>query len=186
MAPASLTPPSPPRCNRKGHRWGWVAMLGVLSLWAASTLACGAVERHAVASLAQSQISLAARAEVDRLQETGETLVSISTWADEHRNPSTAPWHYVNFPRDSCTYDAERDCPGGKCVVAAIRVQINPLTSPHHSPSWHSGRDHAAFQLNYEVWFTCKCESCYCVRDFQAKPQRQSKVNTYSRANHLT
>jgi hypothetical protein len=64
----------------------------------------------------------ATRAEVNRLLalEPGETLESLSTWADEHRNPAPGPWHYVNFPRGSCQYDVQRDCPDGHCVVAAI------------------------------------------------------------------
>lgn len=47
---------------------------------------------HIIAALAQSQLSPAARQEVDRLLalEPGETLETISTWADEHRNPATA------------------------------------------------------------------------------------------------
>ena len=78
-----------------------------------------------VANLAQAQLSVAARREVDRLlaTEPGQSMASISTWADEHRNPATAPWHYVNFPKSSCTYSAERDCPDGQCVVAAIDRQ---------------------------------------------------------------
>jgi hypothetical protein len=64
----------------------------------------------------------ATRQEVNRLLalEPGETLESLSTWADEHRNPATGPWHYVNFPRGNCQYEAQRDCPDGHCVVAAI------------------------------------------------------------------
>lgn len=78
-----------------------------------------------VAKLAQAQLSVAVRREVDRLlaTEPGQTMASISTWADEHRNPATAPWHYVNFPKNSCAYLAERDCPDGQCVVAAIDRQ---------------------------------------------------------------
>jgi hypothetical protein len=56
-------------------------------------------------------------------------LVSISTWADEHRSPQTAAWHYLNFPRGTCTYEAARDCPDGKCVVEAINRQVEVLTS---------------------------------------------------------
>lgn len=52
------------------------------------------------------------------------SLADISTWADEHRNPTTAAWHYVNFPRDDCQYVPERDCAGGNCVVAAIERQV--------------------------------------------------------------
>jgi hypothetical protein len=61
--------------------------------------------------------------------EPGATLASISTWADEHRNPATAAWHYVNFPRTSCEYQASRDCADGKCVVAAIEDQAKILAS---------------------------------------------------------
>jgi nuclease S1 len=82
-----------------------------------------------VATLAEAQLSPAARKEVNRLLalEPGQTLASISTWADEHRNPATTPWHYVNFPRGNCNYEPERDCPDGKCVVAAIDRQIETL-----------------------------------------------------------
>ena len=62
-------------------------------------------------------------------QEQGETLVSISTWADEHKNPASAKWHYVNFPRDSCSFDAARDCPDGQCLISAIERQTAVLMS---------------------------------------------------------
>ena len=105
-----------------------VAILGLLlGLVAHQTVQAWGMQGHyIVAGLAQAQLTPAARKEVDRLLalEPGETLASISTWADEHRTPATAAWHYVNFPRNSCTYDAERDCPDGKCVVAAIDKQI--------------------------------------------------------------
>jgi hypothetical protein len=84
-----------------------------------------------VASLAETQLSAKVHAEVDRLLalEPGATLQTISTWADEHRNPATGPWHYVNFPRETCTYDAARDCPDGNCVVGAITKQLEILSS---------------------------------------------------------
>jgi hypothetical protein len=96
-----------------------------------SALAWGAQGHQVVAKLAQAQLSAPARREVDRLLalEPGETLASISTWADERRNPTTAAWHYLNFPRDTCTYDRERDCPDGQCVVGAIEKQTAVLRS---------------------------------------------------------
>ena len=83
------------------------------------------------ASLASARLTAKARLEVDRLLalEPGETLASISTWADEHRNLASAPWHYVNVPNDNCNYDPERDCPDGKCVVDAIAKQLEILSS---------------------------------------------------------
>lgn len=93
--------------------------------------AWGAQGHQVVANLAQAQLSAKAKREVDRLLalEPGETLASISTWADEHRSPATAAWHYVNFPKNSCSYSAERDCPDGQCVVAAIDRQRDILAS---------------------------------------------------------
>ena len=93
--------------------------------------AWGAQGHRVIATLAQSQLTPAARREVNRLLalEPGESLVSISTWADEHRSEQSRPWHYVNLPRTSCTYKARRDCADGRCVVGAIQAQIKVLAS---------------------------------------------------------
>jgi hypothetical protein len=82
--------------------------------------------------MAEQQLSGRARSEIARLLtlEPGASLVSISTWADDTRTPSTAAWHYVNLPRDAdCHYDALRDCPDGQCVVGAIERQQKVLAS---------------------------------------------------------
>jgi hypothetical protein len=94
-------------------------------------LSWGAEGHQVIAKLAESQLTPKAFSEVNRLlaMEPDATLASISTWADEHRNPATAPWHYVNFPRGDCTYVPERDCPDGKCVVGAINKQVVILRS---------------------------------------------------------
>lgn len=84
-----------------------------------------------VALIADKQLTPAARAEVNRLLalDPGETLTSISTWADEHRSPQTGAWHYVNFPRGDCNYVPERDCPDGQFVVGAIEKGAQMLGS---------------------------------------------------------
>jgi hypothetical protein len=61
--------------------------------------------------------------------EPDATLVSISTWADEHKSKATAPWHYINFPRNSCSYVTERDCKNRNCIVIALEKQIKILRS---------------------------------------------------------
>lgn len=93
--------------------------------------AWGADGHRIIAMLAEAQLSPAARKEINRLLalEPEATLAGVSTWADEHRNPATAAWHYVNFPRGDCNYQAARDCPDGKCVVAAVDRQIEILKS---------------------------------------------------------
>lgn len=104
----------------------------VVAAYASAACSWGGDGHKIIAMLADAQLSPAARKEVNRLLalEPGATLASISTWADEHRNPATAAWHYVNFPRGDCSYQEERDCPDGKCVVAAINRQIEILKSP--------------------------------------------------------
>jgi len=94
-------------------------------------LAWGTEGHKTVALIAEAQLTPKARTGIRELLalEPGATLASISTWADEHRNPATAAWHYVNFPRGDCVYDAERDCPDGKCVVGAIQRQTSTLQS---------------------------------------------------------
>src|ERR1035437_3614835 len=102
-----------------------------IALLVTNAFAWGKEGHQVVASLAETQLTAKARSEVDRLLslEPGTTLQSISTWADEHRNPATGRWHYVNFPRNTCTYDAGRDCPDGNCVVGAIAKQLEVLAS---------------------------------------------------------
>lgn len=92
----------------------------------------GTEGHQVVAKLAEGQLTTQALAEVHRLLELepGSTMASISNWADEHRSPATAALHYINFPRGNCTYDAARDCPDGKCVIAAIESQAKILGSP--------------------------------------------------------
>ena len=103
----------------------------ILALTASTAHAWGNERHQVVASLAQAQLTTKAKAEVDKLLalEPGKTLASISTWADEHRNPATSAWHYINFPKNTCTYDDLRDCPDGNCVVAAIDKELGILVS---------------------------------------------------------
>ena len=74
-----------------------------LSFIVGNALAWGAQGHQTIAAMAAAQLSAEAKLEVDRLLalEPGATMASLSTWADERRSPTTAPWHYVNFPRDS-------------------------------------------------------------------------------------
>ncbi|WP_202967492.1 S1/P1 nuclease [Caenimonas sp. SL110] len=85
-----------------------------------------------VARLAVSQLTPQTKAKIDRLLalEPGSSLASISTWADDTKNRHTAPWHYVNFPREAdCHYVKERDCPEGRCLVEAVNTQLKVLNS---------------------------------------------------------
>jgi len=90
-----------------------------------------ATAHQTVAWIAQSRLTPEAKQVVDRLlaQEPGSTLINITSWADEHRSSENTRWHYVNFPRHTCHYQAARDCPDGECVVA----KIDSLNATLHS-----------------------------------------------------
>lgn len=94
--------------------------------------AWGAEGHRLIAEYAVTRLSPAARMQVEQLlaQEPGATLASVSTWADEVRSPTTAAWHYLNFPRDAdCRYDGDRMCLQENCVVGAIERQLAVLAS---------------------------------------------------------
>jgi len=86
---------------------------------------------QAVAQIAQERLTPEANAVVTHLlaQEPGGTLVTIASWADEHRDSTNTRWHYINFPRNDCHYVAERDCPDGECAVAKIETMNATLHS---------------------------------------------------------
>lgn len=94
--------------------------------------AWGGEGHRLIAELSERQLSESARREATRLLslEPGATFASIATWADETRSPHTAPWHYVNLPRDAgCRYEPDRSCVDGACVVSAIERQVALLAS---------------------------------------------------------
>jgi hypothetical protein len=107
------------------------AIIAMAFAVAATAHAWGTQGHQVIANLAYAQLTVKAKTEVDRLLalEPSATLASISTWADETRNKTTAAWHYVNFPRETCTYDAARDCHDRQCVVGAIDKQLAVLAS---------------------------------------------------------
>ena len=117
--------------RRPFARWRSILVLALSLTMAAHAFAWGAQGHEVIASVAWQRLNPQARQEVTRLLalEPGQTLESIATWADEHRSPATSVWHYVNFPRTSCKYEPERDCPGGRCVVAAIAHQASVFAS---------------------------------------------------------
>lgn len=103
----------------------------LLCVVAAPAAAWGKLGHRLVAALAWDELSPAARSAVAELLagEADPTLPGIAVWADELRanDPDlgrrSAKWHYVNIAEHDCAYDAARACPGGDCVVEAIRTQ---------------------------------------------------------------
>lgn len=96
-------------------------------------LAWGPLGHEIVAEIAARHLSPRARTEVERLlgDRAGPAMRQHASWADALRaqpgQAGTGPWHYVNFPRDTCTFDARRDCPQGRCAVLAIPRFVKAL-----------------------------------------------------------
>ena len=115
-------------------------------------MAWGGDGHRLVADFASARLSMPAKSEIDRLLtlEPGANLATISTWADEVRAPTTAPWHYVNFPRDTgCHYDAATLCAGGSCVVPGRRRRRADLVGPGRN----RGQVRAGFEREQPVDF---------------------------------
>lgn len=89
----------------------------------------GIVGHRIVGQVAQARLTPEASAEVARLL-NGGSLASVSTWADSVRTkrPETGPWHYVDIPIWENSYDAERDCKAGACVIDALTANLAILS----------------------------------------------------------
>lgn len=85
-----------------------------------------------VGALAERRLTPLASAMVREI--LGEARLSdrdVAVWADDHRDRSNAPWHWVDIPFAAGRYDAARDCPGGMCAVARLEWAAEVLA---HEP----------------------------------------------------
>lgn len=81
-----------------------------------------------IGALAERRLSPAARAMVREI--IGDGRLSdrdLALWADDHRDRSNAPWHWVDIPFAAGAFDPARDCPGGRCAVWKIEWAIGAL-----------------------------------------------------------
>ncbi|KAK4501042.1 hypothetical protein PRZ48_006848 [Zasmidium cellare] len=117
-----------------------LALLGLTAIQGAN--AWGSLGHETVAYIASHYVETATKNWAqDILDDTSKDyLANVATWADSYRYTSagkfSAPYHFIDAqddPPNSCNVDYDRDCTGGKCVVAAIanyttRVQSNSLS----------------------------------------------------------
>jgi hypothetical protein len=112
------------------------SLLAVLLLAAPQASFAWGVQGHKlVARVANAMLSAKAKAEVARLLEPGETLESVSAWADEvrPRRRNTGPWHYINIPITAGRGPLAPFCPEEGCVVRAIEQMVARLSDPQAS-----------------------------------------------------
>jgi hypothetical protein len=106
-----------------------------------SVLAWGNHAHRIASRIAEARLTPSARAAVKELLLEGDTLVTVSNWADHEGHdvePRSAPWHYVNVPIDTPRYDAQF-CRSGECVVARIK-HYRKLLADRNTPKRERAR----------------------------------------------
>lgn len=99
--------------------------LVILVLLPVRTAAWGNRGHQVIARIATARLSVSARQAIAELLQPGETLESISTWADDIKaqRPETRSWHFVLIPLGNSRY-SRTDCGRGEtCIIDAIAQQ---------------------------------------------------------------
>jgi nuclease S1 len=115
-----------------------VLALSLIVLLPARTAAWGSKGHQIIARIATDRLSSNARQSVAGLLQPGETLETVSTWADQIKleRKETASWHMVLIGVKYSKYDPYRDCPKGSvCIIEAIENQISILKNPKSAPA---------------------------------------------------
>lgn len=110
--------------------------------WAPTdAFALGQDGHRIVCKIAETELSNAARAEVDRLLALDPDFSDLSEaclWADQVRNSThreTGPWHFINLDKDDLIVDSS-DCPVDKgCVLHGVAVHLAALNDDDASDS---------------------------------------------------
>lgn len=93
------------------------------------TLGWGNKGHQVIARIATSRLSTNARQAIAELLAKGETLESVSNWADQIRTQpqrsKTRDWHFVAIPLSENRYVRARDCARNEtCLIEAIGQQL--------------------------------------------------------------
>ncbi|MCU0246312.1 MAG: S1/P1 nuclease, partial [Bryobacter sp.] len=111
-------------------RWPAAALLAWIA-FPTCALAWGREGHQIISKIATRWIHPATAREAAALLEEGETLVTISTWADEVRaeREETATWHYINLPLEAKLRGIEwrAYCPPAGCILSAIEDSLKVL-----------------------------------------------------------
>ncbi|WP_225730270.1 MULTISPECIES: S1/P1 nuclease [unclassified Nocardia] len=110
---------------------GACALAATMSVAPPTANAWGRQGHSTSAAIADTRLTAAARAEVDRLLagEPDPTLAGVANWADQVRaddpelGKRSAPWHYVNIAENGCVYDPAVNGNDGQNVIEALRTQ---------------------------------------------------------------
>ena len=94
------------------------------------TVGWGDRGHQVIARIAMARLSTSARQAIAELLDPGETLESVSTWADKIKTQrvGTKSWHFVAIPLIDSRYSRLKDCAQTEtCIIEAIGQQITIL-----------------------------------------------------------
>lgn len=113
-----------------------VLALSIVGLFPTRAAAWGAKGHQIIARVAMDRLSSNARQSVGELLDPGETLETVSTWADQVKlqRRDTATWHFVEISLEYGDYERTRDCKRGICIIEAIEKQIGVLKNTNNAP----------------------------------------------------
>jgi hypothetical protein len=108
-----------------------LSLLCLAALVSQSAYGWGAEGHRIIAAIAAKHLNVKARAAVQSLLEPGETLESVSTWADEIRQarPETSTWHYINLPAQASGAAWSAYCPKEGCIAGAALAMRDKLAA---------------------------------------------------------
>jgi hypothetical protein len=89
-----------------------------------------------VAQIAEQNLTVRAAEGVRQILGPDRHLADIANISDDVRgqHPETGPWHYVDIPLSATSFNRDRYCSNGNCVVAAIERFRSELQMPGLSP----------------------------------------------------
>lgn len=114
-----------------------VLLIGAMFLSAPDATAWGPDGHRIIGEIASHYLTPRTEREIERLLEPGrfDDLAEVGNWADAYARLYDAyDWattlHYVNVDPAATSFEAERDCPGGDCVVGAVERFARRLAEP--------------------------------------------------------
>lgn len=99
----------------------------VMGLCPSRTFAWGAKGHQIIAHIALGRLTPETRQQIADLL-GAETLVAVSSWADQQGDEFEKSWHFVAIPLKDGYYSQTKDCQRGRtCIIAALDQQISIL-----------------------------------------------------------
>jgi nuclease S1 len=114
------------------HTLRCLLLTSVASLFTTSPAYSWGTKGHEIiAAIAETHLIDTARKRIKELLPQGTTLAEASIWPDKagRRIPDMDPYHFINFPKDTNTYDQQRDCKMRNCIIESIAWYTQVLKS---------------------------------------------------------